>query len=234
MADHRPAGSAAPAVVVLDLPVRGAWTARNSPARRVPSHGTDLLASTWAIDLVAVDARGRSSARYDWRSVLATEPPDRFVGFGAPVLAPAGGRVVAVHDGEPDHPARRSLAALPYLATQRARLRAGLEAVAGNHVVLALADDGPYVALVHLREGSLRVAPGDEVAPGTELARCGSSGNATQPHVHLQVMDGPDPRRARGLPLAFRGYRARTRGGAWRRVDVGVPDDGETVEHLPT
>jgi len=30
-------------MVVLALPVAGRWLVQNSPARRVPSHGTDLL-----------------------------------------------------------------------------------------------------------------------------------------------------------------------------------------------
>ena len=41
--------------VVLALPFQGRWLAQNSPARRVPSHGTDLLGETYAIDFVAVD-----------------------------------------------------------------------------------------------------------------------------------------------------------------------------------
>jgi hypothetical protein len=52
-------GPAADAVL-LDLPFRGRWLARNSPARRVPSHGTDAFGVTYAIDFIAVDGRGRS------------------------------------------------------------------------------------------------------------------------------------------------------------------------------
>src|SRR5690242_4706035 len=97
--------------VLLDFPFRGRWLAQNSPARRVPSHGTDLFGVTYAIDFVAVDERGRSAPR-SWRSVLAVEPPGIFRGFGLPILAPVGGTVALVHDGEPDHAARRSQPAL--------------------------------------------------------------------------------------------------------------------------
>ena len=41
--------------VLLELPFRGRWQARNSPARRVPSHGTHRFGVTYAIDFVAVD-----------------------------------------------------------------------------------------------------------------------------------------------------------------------------------
>ncbi|MEV4722659.1 M23 family metallopeptidase [Micromonospora humida] len=220
-----------PDPVVLALPFRGTWLVRNSPARRVPSHGTDLFATTYAMDFVAVRGRRTATVR-DWRMLLATEPPQRFLAFGRPILAPAAGRVVAVHDGEADHEARRSpTMLLAYALTQAARVRRGAGAVAGNHVIVELAGRRGYVLLAHLRAGSVRVAVGDPVDVGQELAACGNSGNSTQPHLHLQVMDAADPYAARGLPMAFRHYRS------WRRpgdppveVDRGVPGEAAVVE----
>ncbi len=140
------------APVVLALPFRGTWLARNTPARRVPSHGTHFLGQSFAIDFAAVDQRRRTAAVRDWRTLIAVEPVDRFFAFGRPILAPAKGRVIAVHDDEPDHPARRSpLTLLPYVLTQGSRLRRGLGAVVGNHLILALQENGPYVVLAHLR-----------------------------------------------------------------------------------
>ncbi len=232
-AGYRPDPDRAP--VVLALPFRGTWLAINSPARRVPSHGTHFLGQTFAIDFVAVDPGRRTGAVRDWRSLVAAEPAERFYAYGQPILAPADGRVIAVHDSEPDHPARRSpVAVVPYLLTQRSRLRGGLGAIAGNHVILMLDDPGPYVALVHLRAGSIRVRPGDTVTVGQQLGACGNSGNSTQPHVHVQVMDSPDLLVTRGLPMAFRDYRAWQRGADQpREVRQGVPGQRETVEPLP-
>src|SRR5664280_3206688 len=62
-------------------------------------------------DLVPVDAQERSAPR-TWRRLITAEPPEIFVGFGRPILAPAAGRVALVHDGELDHEARRSQLAL--------------------------------------------------------------------------------------------------------------------------
>lgn len=220
-----------PDPVVLALPFRGTWIVRNSPARRVPSHGTHLFATTYAMDFVAVQGRRTATTR-DWRTLLSTEPVDRFLAFGRPILAPAAGRVVRVHDGEPDHVARRSQPALlPYALTQAARVRGGAGAIAGNHVILELAD-GAHVVLAHLRDGSVRVAPGEVVVGGQELGSCGNSGNSTQPHLHIQVMDTADPFTARGRPMAFRDYRRWPRSGGPDVVAVGVPGESEVVEAL--
>ena len=170
--------------IVLDYPLAGRWMAVNSPGRRVPSHGTHRFGLSHAIDLVPVDEAGRSGP-ITWRTIFTTEPAERFVGFGAPVLAPVSGTVVACHDAEPDHQAHRSLGAgLPYLLTQPGRLRQGVEAVVGNHVVLAVARSGPFVLLAHLQRGSIAVRMGQRVQAGEVVAAC-NSGNSTQPHVHL-------------------------------------------------
>jgi hypothetical protein len=220
--------------VLLRLPFTQRWLVQNSPARRVPSHGTDRLGLRYAIDFVGVDERHRTAPSRDWRTVLATEPPERFFAFGRPILAPCDGTVVAAHDGEPDHAARRSqLALLPYALGQASRLRRGVNAVAGNHVIIADRGSGAFVALVHLRAGSLRVGVGDEIAAGQQIAECGNSGNSTQPHVHVQATDVPELAVARAVPMAFRDFREWPRGRApFRDRTAGVPDDAAVVEPL--
>jgi murein DD-endopeptidase MepM/ murein hydrolase activator NlpD len=89
------------------------------------------------------------------------------------------------------------------------------------------------VVMAHLRAGSLQVAVGDTVTAGQHIADCGNSGNSTQPHVHIQVMDRPDASQARGLPMAFRRFREWPRGGQESEVRVaGVPKEGSVVEPL--
>lgn len=166
--------------------------------------------------------------------MLATEPPDLFLGFGSPVLAPVAGEVVGVHDDEVDHAARRSqLALVPYALGQAGRLRQGLGAVGGNHVVIS---QGPrvFVAVMHLQAGSVGVSVGQTVADGEQIARCGNSGNSTQPHVHLQAMDSPDARRARGLPLRFRRFAETLRGADHAVLREGeVPAEASVVAAAP-
>ena len=225
-----PSRSASARPVLLQLPFHGTWIVQNSPAQRVPSHGTRAFGASHAIDFVAV-RDGRTAPVRDWRTLFSVEPVERFFAFDQPVMAPAGGRVVSVHDGEPDHEARRSqLALIPYALTQASRARQGAPGLAGNHVVLDLADGGPYLVVAHLRRGTVAVRPGELVAAGQPLGRCGNSGNSTQPHVHLQVMDDVDPSVAVGVPIVFRDYRVRRRHGAVKLVGTGVPDNGDIVE----
>ena len=217
----------APVPLLLELPGVGWWQARNSPARRIPSHGTDAFGSSHAIDLVPVDARRRSGP-IGWRTLLASEDPTRFVGWGRPVVAPIAGTVALIHDGAPDARVRRSpVAYLGFARTQADRVKQGMAGLAGNCVVLSVGPGGPFVLIAHLRNGSVLVRPGERVGVGQPLGACGNSGNSTQPHVHLQVSDSLDWTRARGLPLTFAGYRA---GGVV--VRGGVPDEAQVIEAI--
>jgi hypothetical protein len=46
---------------------------------------------------------------------------------------------------------------------------------------------------------------GQPVSLGHVIGHVGNSGNTTVPHLHIQLMDGPDPRRAAALPCGFAG-----------------------------
>jgi hypothetical protein len=186
--------------VAVALPVRGRWQALNTPADKVPSHGLHAYGQTYAIDLVH-DPVERPRPAFGWRPVF--RPPGDFPGFGQPVLAPADGTVVRARDRSRDHLSRNSWPALLLLVAEGAAREArGPAGILGNHLVLDLGG-GVYAALAHLRRGSLRVGPGDRVAAGEQVAECGNSGNSTEPHVHLQLMDHPSVLFAAGLPMRF-------------------------------
>lgn len=190
------------APIDLAYPFAGRWRVQNSPANRVPSHGTRVFATSHAIDFVPVAADGRT-APITLSTLLRPEPPRRFPGFERPLLAPIDGIVIAAHDGEPDHHAYRGLPSIVYALTQRRRVAAGWAALAGNHVMIDR--DGVIVALCHLRQGSLQVEAGQQVRTADVLAACGNSGNSTEPHVHVQAIDHPDIGRANAVPVTFNG-----------------------------
>ncbi|MEW1949603.1 M23 family metallopeptidase [Pseudarthrobacter sp902506025] len=188
--------------VDLAYPFTGTWLVQNSPADRVPSHGTRLFATSFAIDFTPVDASGQS-APLTLASLFRPEPPERFPGFGRAVTAPASGVVCAAHDGEPDHAAFRGFPSIGYAATQARRVREGWLGLAGNHVIIE--SSGVFIALCHLKRGSVCVQPGQMVGCGEPVGLCGNSGNSTEPHVHVQAMDSADPGQASAVPVSFAG-----------------------------
>ncbi|MFF2849521.1 peptidoglycan DD-metalloendopeptidase family protein [Streptomyces sp. NPDC058001] len=204
-----------PPVEVLP-PVTGRWSAVNSPADKVPSHGTHGYGQTYAIDIVAEPEPGDGPARpgfaWVWPPVCRS---DAFPAYGAPLLAVADGTVVHASDNQRDHLSRNSLPMLAYLLLIESTLRETLGAarIVGNHIVLDLGD-GTYAMYAHVQQGSLKIRAGDTVEAGTPLAACGNSGNSTEPHVHFQLMNSPDLDTARGIPFTWR--------------DIGVPSNGET------
>lgn len=110
---------------------------------------------------------------------------------------------MAASDSQPDHSSYRGLPSIGYAVTQRRRVAAGWEALAGNHVFIDRS--GVVLALSHLRQGSLRVGVGQQVRAGEPVAECGNTGNSTEPHVHVQALDSPDIARANAVQLTFGG-----------------------------
>lgn len=190
-------------VRVVEAPVTGPWRALNSPATKVPSHGTNGFGQTWAIDLVA-EPTGRPRPVFgtggQWR------PATDYPAFGLPVCSPLTGTVVRVHDRRRDHRARSGWASLIWLLVVEGFVRqvAGARWILGNHVVVA-ADDGTHAVLAHLRRGSVTVRRGDRVEAGRQVAECGNSGNSSEPHLHVQLTDSAWVAGACGRPMAFRG-----------------------------
>lgn len=189
--------------VDLAYPFRDRWLTQNSPANRVPSHGTALFATSFAIDFVPINEAGRT-APITLGSLLRPEPAERFPGFGRPILAPVDGVVAGVHHTAPDHPSFRGLPSVMYALTQGRRAAGGWPQLAGNHVMID-AVGGPVIAVCHLQRGSVQVRQGQRVRVGQTLGRCGNSGNSTEPHVHLQAIDRLDVRHAYPVPITFGG-----------------------------
>jgi murein DD-endopeptidase MepM/ murein hydrolase activator NlpD len=216
------------AVAVVDFPLRGEWRALNTPAERVPSHGTDYFGQRYAIDFARADRtgtkfHGESLARH----LFAVVPASAFLCWNEPVRSAFAGRVVAVGDGWPDRAQVNvfwQLARATLFAT--GPRGADYRPLAGNFVIVE--GDAGVAMYGHLRKGSIGVEPGETIAAGRPLGAVGNSGNTTMPHLHFQLMDGADPLTACGLPCAFRGYE-RFVDGAWEPVERGVPEAMERV-----
>ena len=194
--------------VALLSPVRGRWVPVNSPADKVPSHGTHELGQSYAIDLVHVPDPAEEWQPLQPRPIAAR--PETFPAFGQEILAPADGVVVQASGWQRDHWSRKSWPAFVYLMVEGVIFRQILSLltlsagrfVVGNSVVLDLGD-GVHAVFAHLRRGSVRVEKGDRVKAGDVLGEVGNSGNSSEPHLHFHLMDRPGALVAAGLPFAF-------------------------------
>lgn len=184
----------------LRFPLTGTWFVAVGP--------TMHTGHRWALP----EEFGYDIARLGQGDLSHRRSGERFTdyyAYDAPVLAAAEGVVVAVVDDQPEDPAtlRKPEEADDAYAARVQELQAGLLArgtstIAGNHVMIDHRN-GEYSLYAHLRPGSVRVRVGDRVASGAPLGRLGSSGNSTEPHLHFQVCDAPDPLGCAGIPVQF-------------------------------
>lgn len=217
----------------LQAPVRGRWVGLNSPADKVPSHGTRAYGQTYAIDILHPAPAGAATSlgwTNGWRD------PATYSCFGEPVYAVAPGTVARAHDRLRDQRSRSSWPAVICMLTVESLLRelAGPRFILGNHLVLDHGD-GTFTAYAHLRHGSVRVAPGDRVEVGQVLAEVGNTGNTSEPHLHVQLMDRASVTAAAGLPFRWGGVdiepaeaeASQVSGGSGATVVDGLPAAGQ-------
>ena len=188
--------------IAVDFPLRGEWVAGNTPAERVPSHGTDQLGQRYAYDFLRIDRASRGWKFYRTpvlHSMLLGAALEDCYGWSAPTFAPFSGVVITAEDGVPErnpvHMVRDLAIAIKNgLTFSPARGSAALRPESWQPPLI-LRKDGTdvYAFFAHLpRTGSIRVAAGQRVHVGQELAQVGHSGNSTAPHLHFHLMDGPN------------------------------------------
>jgi murein DD-endopeptidase MepM/ murein hydrolase activator NlpD len=88
--------------------------------------------------------------------------------------------------------------------TQMGRIARGTNAVIGNPVVIDHGN-GEYSVYAHLAPSTIRVKAGDAVRSSDVIGQVGTTGNSTEPHLHFQVCDGPEPLLCAGIPMRFLG-----------------------------
>lgn len=144
------------------LPFRGAWVVTQG------HDGPHTHRGPWrhALDFEMRDPSGRT---HDGTGRALED----YWCYGLPVLAAGAGTVETVVDGIPDN------------AINGVNARENW----GNVVVVSHGG-GLHSVYAHLKPGSLVVRPGDRVAAGRELGRCGNSGRSLVPHLHFQVQRG--------------------------------------------
>jgi len=201
------------------FPMAGTWNVAVAPNLHVPHRWA--ANEEFAFDLAATGGDGRFH-KGDGSHL------DDYYAYGKDVRAVADGTVVeAVADAteanerlrrpdesEKDYEMRTMMA-------QNELLAKSYKAPLGNYVILRHAG-GEYSHYAHLKQGSVKVKAGDTVTRGQVIGQLGHTGNSTEPHLHFQLTDGPDPMYSRGLPIVFKdlvveglGYEGRPLQSGW-------------------
>jgi hypothetical protein len=207
------------------------WVAFNGPSntslhRRtmIVIEATTHIAQRYAIDWVKIgdDDRTWHGDAKDNRSYYC---------YGVEARAIADGVVVEVKDGmrenTPNEPPVEAVT---------------VDTIAGNHVNLDLGG-GVYVMYAHLQPGSIRVKLGDRVTPGQVIGLVGNTGNSSEPHFHIQLMNRNSPLDSEGLPYSLPKFKLTGRAhsdkpsfdhlAAPETHHGDLPLDGEVVDFEP-
>jgi tRNA A-37 threonylcarbamoyl transferase component Bud32 len=167
--------------VTLAAPFRGEWLVVHGGRSGLLNAHHGFVCQRDALDLERlVDGHERTGSERKLES---------YPSWNEVLYAPAAGKVVKAVNDQPDLAVGEMDPGNP----------------AGNHVVLDLGN-GRFVLMAHLQQGSVLVVPGDQVHVGQALARCGNSGNTSQPHLHLQVQSQVEifGKGTRTYPIVFR------------------------------
>ncbi len=187
----------------LHFPLRGAWWAIQA-ADWSDQHKQEVFSQVYAIDLVKLGPdnnffRGNGSQLTDHYS------------WNEPVYATAGGKVAHVCYDMPD--------LLPGTPPNPLMFRGDPGRILGNAVAISHGN-GEFSYYGHLQQASLLVREGEMIRRGTLLGRVGSSGSSPGPHLHFQLMDGPNLFIDQGLPLKFSHFSA---GGQFFEQPITIP-----------
>lgn len=167
------------------LPFAGEWTVVNGGLEKKYFHPGGPT-QRYAYDFLMMDESGMTYRGEDPSDICAYEC------YGKDVLAPADGIVVEIgtncEDGKIMLPGNMEVTA---------------KDIRGNYVLIMHAEK-EYGFIGHLQPQSICVKVGEKVQAGQIIAKCGNTGNSSEPHVHFHVQDGPDFFTSAGIPIIFR------------------------------
>jgi hypothetical protein len=141
---------------------------------------------------------------------------EQYFAFGAEVRSATYGQVVVVRDGLPEE--------TPNNDPKNVLLE---QDFGGNHVVVRVRP-GVYAFYGHMQPGSIDVRVGDQVEVRQRIGKLGNTGNSTQPHLHFELSDGPDPLTSNSLPFVIDRYEL-----AGSVVEADSTDTSMPVEGTP-
>ena len=223
--------------LVLEFPLRGEWMTPNTPGKKVPSHGTDMLGQRYAYDFWQVDWKinnfkfcDGSNFKYYFRGI----PLEKCYCWGKEVFAPCDGKIVKSEDGckerNPVNFFTDIFAVLKNALTFKPKKKGfNIHSFIGNYIIMEIAEDR-FAFFAHFQNGSITVRSGDNVEKGQILGKVGHSGNSTAPHLHFHIMDNVDLLKAKGRPCVFEQYEI-FKEDRWEIIKNGVPSDKDIIKY---
>ena len=178
------------------LPFEGEWAVTAGGETMETNYHATTATYRWGYDFT----KTRDGKRHTGDGKKVTD----YFCYGQPVLAPAPGEVVEADSGHPDN--------------TPGEFDPDTESVMGNHVIIKV-DEGEYLFVAQMKEGSMAVDKGDEVARGQKIGECGNSGRSLQPHLHVHLQNSKKFPLGESLPLHFSDY-AVTNG---KSIEEGMP-----------
>jgi len=165
------------------LPFTGKWTVVNGGLHKKISHSWGILTQRYAYDFIIVDDEGKSSSG-DRKSV------HNYYCYGKDIVAPADGVVVKLYNKHKDSIVDGKSG---YCNASR---------IQGNYIIIKH-NKFEYSMIAHIMRNSITVKIGDTVKQGEIIAKCGNTGNSSEPHIHFHLQAGTNLFLSAGLPIAF-------------------------------
>lgn len=176
-----------PAGIELDFPLKGGrYYIVQGGNDQLLNHHHEVSAQKYAIDVVKLNQFGFRCSTF-----LASHLNDYNI-FGEVVHSPCDGRITRLINGhedlspaimDSDHPA-------------------------GNYLAVQIGNSNRFVILAHLMKNSFLVKENDLVVRGQPLAKVGNSGNTSEPHLHMHVVEAATDDflfDETGIPMRFNG-----------------------------
>ncbi|MBH1942035.1 M23 family metallopeptidase [Mobilitalea sibirica] len=166
------------------LPFEGEWFVVNGGTDQKTSHSWGIVPQRYAYDFFILDEENKSFEN-------TGDNLEDYYCYGKNILAPADGIVVALKNKYPNSNVNKN-----------GKVECKAKDIRGNYITIKH-NDKEYSNIAHIMPGSIKVEIGQKVTRGQVIARCGNSGNTSEPHIHYQVNDGKSFFFSAGLPIKF-------------------------------
>ena len=185
------------------LPFEGKWVVVNGCYTKEFSHSWDIPTQRYAYDFIILDEEGKSY-RNEFKKC------ESYYCYDKNILAPADGIVVEISNEAKDS-----------LIFKNGKFFSKSSHIAGNYIVIKHSEN-EYSTLAHIKKDSITVKVGDSISRGDIIAKCGNTGNSTEPHLHFQLQTGQSFYSSAGLPLKF------------NNIKLAIAPNYEKYDHRPT